>query len=66
MGFWFEIVVCALLLSISISTYSIYSNMKNDFISNQIWNELKKIQSFNVIKFWCPVRYNEDQVKDLF
>ncbi len=45
MGFWFEIVVYALLLSISISTCSIYSNMKNDFISNQIWNELKKIQS---------------------
>ena len=45
MEFWFEIFVCALLLSISISTYSIYSIMKNDFISNQIWNELKKIQS---------------------
>ena len=44
MGFWFEIVVCALLLSISISTYS-YRIMKNDFISNQIWAELKKIQS---------------------
>ena len=45
MGFWFEIFVCASLLSISISTYSIYSIMKNDFVSNQIWNELKKIQS---------------------
>ncbi len=45
MGFWFEIFVCASLLSISMSTYSIYSIMKNDFVSNQIWNELKKIQS---------------------
>ena len=45
MNFWFEIVVCALLLSISISSYSIYSIMKNDFVSNQIWNELKKIQA---------------------
>ena len=51
MALWFETVVYALLLSISISTYSIYSIMKNDFVSNQIWNELKKIQSFNVIKF---------------
>ena len=45
MGLWFEIVACALLLSISISTYSIYKIMKNDFVSNQIWSELKKIQS---------------------
>ena len=45
MNFWFEIVVCALLLSISISSYSIYSIMKNDFVSNQIWNKLKKIQA---------------------
>ena len=45
MGLWFEIVACALLLSISISTYSIYKIMKNDFVSNQIWAELKKIQS---------------------
>ena len=45
MGFWFEIAVCALLLSISISTYLIYRIMKNDFVSNQIWTELKKIQS---------------------
>ena len=45
MELWFEIVVCVLLLSISISTYSIYNIMKNDFVSNQIWNELKKIQS---------------------
>ena len=40
MEFWFEIAVCALLLSISISRI-----MKNDFVSNQIWTELKKIQS---------------------
>ena len=45
MGLWFEIVVCALLLSISISTYSINKIMKNDVVSNQIWTELKKIQS---------------------
>ena len=44
MGFWFEIAVCVLLLSISISTYSIYRIMKNNFVSNQIWAELKKIQ----------------------
>ena len=45
MGFWFEIAVCILLFSISISIYSIYRIMKNDFVSNQIWTELKKIQS---------------------
>ena len=45
MELWFEIVVCALLLSISISTYSIYNIMKNDFVSNQIWNELSTDES---------------------
>ena len=45
MGFWFEIAVCVLLLSITISTYSIYRIMKNDFVSNQILTELKKILS---------------------
>ena len=45
MGFWFEIAVSALLLSITISTYSIYRIMKNDIVSNKIWTELKKIQS---------------------
>ena len=45
MEFWFEIIICGLLLSISISTFSIYSIIKNDFVSNQIWSELKKIQS---------------------
>ena len=63
MGFWFEIVVCALLLSISISTYSIYRIMKNDFISNQIWAELKKIQSeLEKKKIFESIKKLEDKI----